>query len=147
MKAYSLDLRQKILHAYDQHLGSQRALAALFGVSQSFLEKLLHRRRTTGEIAPRPHAGGRQPCCDAAALAFVRQLVQTHPDATLEELCTQLQQQRGLRVSGATMCRMLQRLSLPRKKSRSMPPSARPRGSSTPARPIASASPHSSSGA
>ena len=41
MKAYSLDLRQKILRAYDQPLGSQRALAALFGVSQSFVEKLL----------------------------------------------------------------------------------------------------------
>src|SRR5919108_3079138 len=97
--------------------------------------------RTTGEIAPRPHAGGRQPGCDAAALAFVRQLVQTHPDATLEELCAQLQQQRGLRVSGATMCRMLQRLGLPRKKSHSMPLSARPRGSNTPARSIVSGSP------
>jgi transposase len=37
MKAYSLDLRQKILRAYDQRRGSQRALAALFEVSQSSL--------------------------------------------------------------------------------------------------------------
>jgi len=147
MRPYSLDLRQKILRANDQHLGSQRALAALFGVSQSFLEKLLHRRRTTGEVAPRPHAGGRQPRCNAAALAFIRQLVQTQPDATLEELCTQLQQRRGVRVSVATMCRMLQRVGLPRKKSRSMPRSARLHGSSTPARPIASGLPHSTSGA
>ena len=44
----------KILHAYDQYLGSQRALAALFGVSHGFLEQLLRRRRTTGEIARRP---------------------------------------------------------------------------------------------
>jgi transposase len=147
MRAYSLDLRQKILCAYDQHRGSQRALAALFGVSQSFLEKLLQRRRATGDVAPRPHAGGRQPRCDATALAFVRQVVQTQPDATLAELCTQLQRQRGLQVSVATMCRMLQRLGLPRKKSHSMPLSARPRGSNTPARSIVSGSPPSISGA
>ena len=146
MKPYSLDLRQKILRAYDQQLGSQRALATLFGVSHAFLEQLLRRRRTTGEIAPRPHAGGRQPRCDPAALALVRQLVHEQPDATLAELCTQLQQQRGLRISLATMCRLLQRLGLPRKKRRSMPLSARPRGSSTPARPIASGSPRSISG-
>jgi transposase len=88
MKAYSLDLRQKILRAYDQRLGSQRALAALFGVSQSFVETLLRRRRTTGDIAPRPHAGGRRALCDEAALAVVRRLVHEHPAATLAELGT-----------------------------------------------------------
>jgi transposase len=147
MKPYSLDLRQKILRAYDQRLGSQRALAALFGVSQSFLEKLLHRRRTAGEIAPRPHAGGRQPRCDGAALGLVRQLVRDQPDTTLEELCTRLQQQRGVRVSVATMCRLLQRLGLPRKKSPSMRPNARPHGSSRLASPTANGRPGSISGA
>ncbi len=54
MKAYSLDLRQKILRAYDQRLGSQRAIAALFGVSQLFVEKPLQQRRIRGDMAPRP---------------------------------------------------------------------------------------------
>jgi hypothetical protein len=54
MKPYSLDLRQKILQAYDQKLGSQRVLSALFGVSDVFLEQLL-RRHATGEIAPHSH--------------------------------------------------------------------------------------------
>ena len=116
MKPYSLDLRQKILHAYDHQRGSQRAMAALFGVSRAFFEQLLRRRRMTGEIAPRPHAGGRQPRCDPAALALVRQLVREQPDATLEELCAQLLHRRGLRLSVVTMCRVLQRLGLPRKK-------------------------------
>src|SRR6266511_3602899 len=138
MKPYSLDLRQNILRAYDQRLGSQRALAALFGVSQACLEKLLHRRRTTGQIAPRPHAGGRQPRCDGATLALVRQLVREQPDATLAELCTQLQQRRGLHVSVATMCRLLQRLDLPRKKRRAMPPNVRRRAFSRPAQPTSS---------
>ena len=85
MTAYSLDLRQKILRAYEQRLGSQRALAALFGVSQSCVEKLLRRRRTSGDIAPRPHAGGRRAICNEAALAVVRRLGHEQPDATLAE--------------------------------------------------------------
>jgi transposase len=147
MKPYSLDLRQKILRAYDQKLGSQRALAALFGVSHAFLEQLLRRRRTTGAIAPRPHAGGRQPRCDPAALALVRQLVHAQPDATLAELCAQLQQRRGLRLSVATMCRVLQRLGLPRKKNPSMPTNATRHGSSRPVPPTVSGPPRSISGA
>jgi transposase len=147
MKPYSLDLRQKILRAYDHKLGSQRALATLFGVSHAFLEQLLQRRRTTGEIAPRRHGGGRQPRCDPAALAVVRQLVREQPDATLAELCTQLQQRRGLRLSVATMCRVLQRLELPRQNRPSRPPSATRRGSSRPVPRTGSGRPRSSSGA
>jgi transposase len=136
MKAYSFDLREKILRACDQRLGSQRAIATLFGVSQSFVEKLLRRRRMTGDIRPRPHAGGRRALCDAAALAHVRRLVQEHPDATLAELTVQLEAQHGLRVSVPTMGRIVLQLQLPRKKSRSMPMSARPTGSGRRARPI-----------
>ena len=135
------------MHAYDHARGSQRALAALFGVSRGFVEPLMQRRRMTGEIAPRPHAGGRQPCCDPPALALVRHLIQAQPDATLAELCTQLQQQRGVRVSVVTMCRILKHLGLPRKKTPSTPPNARPRASNTHARATGSGWPRSISGA
>lgn len=120
MKPYSMDLREKLLQAYDQGLGSQRALAVLFGVSRAFVEKLLQRRRTTGKIAPRPHGGGRRPSCDATTFALVRQWVRENPDATLEELALQLQQQCALRVSLATLSRLLTRAGLPRKKSHFM---------------------------
>jgi transposase len=143
MKAYSLDLREKILRACDQRLGSQRAIAMLFGVSQSFVEKLLRRRRAIGDIRPRPHAGGRRAICDTTALAHVRRLVQEHPDATLAELAAQLEGQHGLRVSVPTMGRIVLHLKLPRKKSRSTPMSARPTGSSQRARPIRKRSPRS----
>ena len=136
MKAYSIDLRQKILRACDQRLGSQRTIAALFGVSLSFVEKLLRRRRATGDISPRPHGGGRRALCDATALAHVRRLVQEHSDATLAELSAQLEVQQRLRVSVPTMGRLVLSLKLPRKKSRSMPMSARPTGSSRHARTI-----------
>ena len=45
---------------------------------------------------------------------MVQRLVEAQSDATLEELCVQLSQQRGLRVSQPTMSRVLQRLGWPR---------------------------------
>jgi transposase len=123
MKAYSLDLREKILRACDQRFDSQRAIATVFGVSQSFVEKLRRRRRTTGTIAPQPHAGGRRASCDGAAIRLVRRMVQDRPDATLAELCEQLYAQRGLHVSVPTMSRLAKQLGLPRQKSHSRPAS------------------------
>jgi transposase len=126
MQAYSLDLRQKILRACDQRLGSQRAIAALFGVSQSFVEKLLRRRRLSRDIAPRLHAGGRTALCDPQALTCLRRLVHEPSDATLEELCERLYRERGVRVGVPTMSRIVTHLGLPRKKSRSTPVSGTP---------------------
>ena len=130
MKPYSLDLRENIRRASDEHRGSQRALAALLGVSRAFVEKLVPRRRGTGQIAPRPHAGGRKPSCDPAALAVVREVLQAHTDATLAELCERLGQRRSLWVRVSTMSRLLTRLGLPRKQSHSTPPNGTRRGSS-----------------
>jgi transposase len=119
MAAYSIDLRQKILRAWERHLGSQRTIADIFGVSLAFVEKVLRQHRTTGDIAPKPHAGGQKPRLGTAAQAVVQRLMGVNPDATLEELCTGVAAETGVRVSVPTMCRALQRLGLPRKKSRS----------------------------
>ena len=116
MAAYSIDLRQKILRAWERHLGSQRTIADIFGVSLAFVEKVLRQHRTTGNIAPKPHAGGQKPRLGTAAQAIIRRLMEANPDATLEELCTGVAAETGVRVSVPTMCRVLQRLGLPRKK-------------------------------
>jgi transposase len=134
MKPYSIDRRETILRAYDQKLGSQRHVASLFGVSRSCVEKLLQRRRIIGTIVPRPHAGGRQPSCDEAALEVVRQVLREQADATLEELWARLRQRRRLGVSLATRSRLLRRLGLPRNKRHSTLPNVTPRGSKRRAR-------------
>ena len=129
MAAYSVDLRQKLLRAWERHLGSQRTIADIFGVSLAFVEKVLCQHRATGDIAPKPHAGGQRPRLGAAAQAVVQRLMAANPDATLQELCPGVAAETGVRVSVPTMCRVLQRLGLPRKNSRSMPASKTPRAS------------------
>src|SRR5262245_37702670 len=130
MKSYSTDLRHKIVQAYTRRLGSQRALADLFGVSVSFVEKLLRRHRSTGDVAPKPHAGGQQRRLERAAATVIHEAVRATPDITLAELCAHVADTQGLRVSVPTMCRALQRLGLPRKKRRSTRVNARLRASS-----------------
>ena len=114
------------MRAYDDGHRSQRAVAELFGVSRSFVEKLLQRRRLTGGVAALPHGGRRKPLCDKEERELVRRLIESQPDATLDELCEAVGRKRKLRVSRPTMSRLLKRLDLPRKKSRSTPPSATP---------------------
>ena len=130
MAAYSIDLRQKIMHAYERRLGSQQTLAEVFGVSLSCIEKLLRRSRTTGELGPKPHAGGQRPRVDATAQAVVRRVVHAHPAATVDEVCPCLANATGVHVSRATMCRVVQRLGFPRKKHHAMPRRARRHASS-----------------
>lgn len=55
---YSADLRQRVVDAVDRGEGSQREIARRFGVSLSFVVRLLQHRRRTGGLEPKPHGGG-----------------------------------------------------------------------------------------
>jgi putative transposase len=121
MKAYSIDLRQKIIDAYHSQPSSQRQLAKQFGVALSFLQKLLKQYRQTGEIAPQPHGGGGQLKLTLEQLEILAELIEANNDATLEELCQMLEEKTGVRVSRATMGRMTQRLNMTVKKKHFSP--------------------------
>jgi transposase len=123
-KPYSSDLRTKIVDAYQRGEGTQRGLAERFGVSGTFVVDLLRRYRQTGSVAPKPRGGGQQPRLDANQLEVVTALVKKDPDATLDEMIERVAEHTGVRVSNPTMSRVLTRLGLPRKKSRSTRQSA-----------------------
>ena len=58
MAAYSLDLRERIVEAVECRAGSNRQIAAVGGVHESFVYKLLSQKRARGDIAPWPQGGG-----------------------------------------------------------------------------------------
>jgi transposase len=119
MKSYSLDLRQRVLAAVDEGQLTRGQVAERFSVCTSWIRRLVQRRRQTGSLAPAPHRGGPRPRLHEAHLNRLSELVRQEPDATLEELRRRL----GEPVSVMTICRALQRLRLPLKKSPSGPPS------------------------
>ena len=128
MKAYSLDLRERVAAACQQPGRSLGAVAAQFSVSVSFVEKLLQRQRTSGSLAPLPLRGGPAPCLDASSRADVVACLRQQPDATLDELRVWVAALGGPAVSVATMGRAVQAVGWRRKKRVSTPPSATPSG-------------------
>ena len=118
MKAYSRDLRQKIVDAYNNKEGSYRQLAKRFRVSLSFVQNLLKRYREVGTLEPKPHGGGQTPKLTPEQRALVPQLVAEDEVATLDQLCERLEQRTGVRVSRATMGRILKHFQLPRSRQR-----------------------------
>src|SRR5262245_50380620 len=120
MKPYSQDLRDRIIQALEAGIETQSAIAERFCVSGSFVEKLWQRWRRSGSRAAKPHAGGRQSALKDH-LETLRNEVAKQPDATLAELRDRLVAAHGPPVSTATICRALQGLKLPLKKSRSTP--------------------------
>jgi transposase len=112
MRAYSQDLRQRILDTVQRGEGTLRQIARRFLVSVSFVTRLLHRHRSTGSLQPKPHGGGNPAVLGPEDLKRLREFVRQQPDATLEEL----RQRLGASCSLMTISRALRQLGLPRKK-------------------------------
>jgi len=112
MKAYSQDLRERVVRACDEYRGTRRQIAELFGVSTAWIRRLLQRRRDTGSFAALPHAGG--PPIKMTGERCQRLLVLVHecPDATLAELRDRLE----IAVHPTTLFYALRRLRCTLKK-------------------------------
>jgi transposase len=127
MKAYSHDIRLRIIKTYQNGEGSQRQIAARFEVSLSFVRGLLRRFRQTGSIEPRPHGGGPAPRIGERDLELIHELLREDPNATLEELCERVASRGGVRPSRATMSRAVRKI----RGGRATPQAARAAGGGT----------------
>ena len=119
MKAYPKELRERVVAAWERGGETQPQIARRLEVSLRWVENVLARRRKTGSVEAKPHAGGRERVFDPAAEERLRRAVAERPDATLEELCTKTRVACALSTVGRT----LGRLGLPRKKRAATPPS------------------------
>jgi len=86
MAAYSLDLRQKILSAWQNKEGTQRELAKRFKVSLSFLRDFLRRYREAGEIAARVQGGDRRSKLKGKEEELLKIIVTEKSDIYLREI-------------------------------------------------------------
>ncbi len=86
-------------------------------MSLSFIENLLKRDRTEQTVEPRRHGGGRLAKLSPEQESVLETLLEEDNDAILVELCARLEQRVGVRVSRATMGRIVQKLKLTRKKT------------------------------
>ena len=118
MKPYSQDLRERVIAAVKAGRQSLNEIAHTFGISSSTVDKWHKRWRETGSVAVQPFAAGRKRTlrtCDD----WLRAEVKRQPDVSLAELCARVHAACGVTASPSMMCREVQRLNLPVKKSRS----------------------------
>jgi transposase len=117
MKAYSQDLRQRVLRAVDQGT-SQAEVAKTFAISTATIKRFLKQRRESGHVLPKAIPG--RPAKKGAALrAGLLEQLKSHPDATREEHCQMWEARTGVKVSPASISRARAALGWTRKKRRS----------------------------
>jgi transposase len=114
MKLASTDVRERLVAACDAGLRHAEA-AKIFGVSDRTVTRWHRLRRETGSLAPRPKPG-RPPAIAPADDPALRAQVAAQADATLAQHCARWEAAHGVRVSPATMSRLLAKLGLPLKK-------------------------------
>jgi transposase len=122
MRAYSQDLRERVLRAVDQGKAQQEIVEVL-GVSLATIKRYVKQRRDVGHVRPKVIPG--RPAKKARQLeAGLLPQLQAYPDVTLEQHCDLWQQAQGERVSPRTMGRAIKQLGWTRKKSRWQPANA-----------------------
>ena len=135
-RAYSDDLRRKVLSAYAAGKGTMRELAERFDVSYGWVLKIAAAQRQSGSYkrVPQRRAASR---IDAD---LIRRLVEAQPDIVLVEL-QQKAAEHGVRASTVHLWRILGKLGLRLKKSHSTPSSATAKKTFVGAKPISRSSP------
>lgn len=113
MRAYSMDLRERVMKAYDEGKWSVGQIAERFKVGEWWIHKLKRQRREAGSLAPRKGKVGQPRSLGVKQVRSLERYVEKHPDATLEEL----QRKLGARCTTVTIHNTLKRLGYRFKKN------------------------------
>jgi transposase len=113
-----MEFRVLVAAAYDE-CGSSIEVAEEYDCSESWVRRLVQRRRKNGSLAPLTPRRSDKRKLDDDDLGRLRALIATKPDMTLAELAEAL----GNKASVPTVWRATQALNLPLKKRPSTPPS------------------------
>jgi transposase len=115
-RAYSSDLRQRIVDAITQG-ETRRAAAAAFKVSPATAVRLKQRADRTGSVEPsrrgRPSGGGKLGPYQDAIIAKV----EAQPDVTMPDLATWLEEYLGVKADPSNLSKLLCRAGFTYKKN------------------------------
>jgi len=112
-RAYSDDLRRKFAEAYERGDVSLATLAARFGVSVGWAEKLRRTQLRTGQIErPQGSKRGPQSKITEELRQQIREWIRARPDLTLVELQLQLWEQHQLELSLSRLWTVLREMKL-----------------------------------
>ena len=91
----SIDLRRRVVEAYENNEGTYEEIAARFQVGEASVDRWLALKREQGSVEPKQMGGRRYCSFDEDAEEVLRFLVFENPDSTRDELVDQLAQEIG----------------------------------------------------
>jgi transposase len=122
MKAYSKDLRQKIVDAIQRGLPKAEA-ARTFGVGISTVKRYATKAQRGEPLEP-AKAPGKRTKMDKRVGKLLEEDLKKRPFVTLQQRCDFVEAISGVSVSRSTMCRAIARMGSTRKKGDERPQSA-----------------------
>lgn len=120
MKAYSKDLRRKIVDAIERGMPKAQA-ARTFAVGISTVKRYATKAQRGESLEP-GKAPGKPPKIDQRVEKLLEADLEERPFATLRERCEYVEAISGVLVSRSTMCRAIARIGSTRKKGDERPP-------------------------
>ena len=119
--------REAIIRAiHEKHLSYSKT-AALLGVGEATVSRVLRLHRETGAIEARPRGGGIVSPLTSRFATLLHAIVTSMPDATVQELTEAFTRRSGQETSRSAVHRALDRLGYSRKKRPSSPKKETPR--------------------
>jgi transposase len=119
MKAYSKDLRQKIVDAIERGMPKAEA-ARTFGVGISTVKRYATKVQKGEPLEP-GKAPGKRPKMDERLRKLLEEDLNERPFVTLQQRCDYIEAISGVSVSRSTMCRAIARIGSTRKKGDEAP--------------------------
>ena len=116
-RAYSQDLRDRVIEAVEQEGMSRRGAAGRFGISESAAVKWLQRFSQAGARGP-IGTGGHRPAALKPHRDFLEAALAKQPDITLEALSRRLLAERAVKADTSMLSRFFRREGITFKKKR-----------------------------
>jgi len=114
MKAYSVDLREKIIAAVGHGMSKAQA-ARTFGVGATSVKRYVKLAEQGKPLSP-GKAPGRKGKLNESGMKLLEEDLHARPAVTYKQRADLLHQLLGVMVSKATICRVVKRLGYTRKK-------------------------------
>ena len=118
-RALSMDMREKIVQAYEKSLWKVSEIARMFGVDPHSVRRFVARYNERGDLTPDP-TPGRTPILNDENLEIIKKIVLQKPDGTLSEHRDEFEKQTGISVTYVTIHNACKKLDLRFKKKASM---------------------------
>lgn len=114
--AYSMDLRIRVVDAYENGRGTRTELSQLFSLGIATVGRWIRRKKITGNITRLARGGGNRRRIGIIGEGILLGLLERVPDATLQEIAEEYAWITHMPMNASVVSHTLTRLGVTRKK-------------------------------